>query len=249
MTIRFFGNTINVVEKIQLPGIFEIIKKSFLIYIKKENFLFFLKIALLNLGVSFVLLIPAIYFTSIFSKEPIFESIGPATTVFVPTIAIALGAAVWGLLMQATMVVAVTHVVSGGNLGVRQTIKEALRKLGRYFLTNVLTGLAVLVGIILLIIPGLIFMVWYLFSGYIIIIQDVRPIEALKQSKKLVSGYFWQVAGRLLGVMLILIVFQAILGSIPFLGAVIVTLLTPFYVLVPYLIFDSLRTVKGKISA
>jgi len=231
-------------EAKKLPGIVEIIKKSFVIYFGGKNFLYFLKIALLNLGITLGLVVPIIATSGFFSKEPIVQQVGPAVTVFIPTIVLILAMVIWGLLMQATVVVAVSSVVSGKVLGIKKTIKVAWGKLGRFFVTNFLSGLIILVGFIFLIIPGLVFMVWYQFSQYLVIVRDLRPIEAIKESKKLISGYFWPVVGRLLGITLFFIIFQVVLGFIRILGPLIITLMTPFYVLVPYLLFDSLRKVK-----
>lgn len=231
-------------EAKKLPGIFEIIKRSFVIYFAKGNFLYFLKIALLNLGITLGLVVPIIVTSGFFSKEPIVQQIGPAVTVFIPTIVLILAMVLWGLLMQATVVVAVSSVVAGKGLGIKKTIKVAWGKLGRFFVTNLASSLIILVGFIFLIIPGLIFMVWYQFSQYLIITREIRPIEAIRESKRLVSGYFWPVVGRLLGITLFFIIFQVALGFIRVLGPLLIALMTPYYVLVPYLLFDSLRKVK-----
>lgn len=233
----------------KLPGLIKIIKSSLSIFFERQNLVYLLKIVLLNLGVTLVLVVPIMFLGGLFSEESPIQKIGPATTVFIPTIALVAAIFVWGLLMQAVIVVAVTKVVTGNLVGVKETLGLAWGKLGRYFLTNLLTGLIVLVGFIFLVIPGIVFMVWYAFSQYIVINQDVRPIDALKQSKQLVSGYFWPVLGRLVGLMLFFVVLQILLGFIPILGALAVALLAPFYVLAPYLLFESLRKIKGKVSA
>lgn len=236
-------------ETKKLPGLIEIIKSSLTIFFARQNLLYLLKIALLNLGVTLVLVLPIMFLGGLFSKESPIQRIGPATTIFIPTIALVAAIFLWGLLMQAVIVVAITKVVSGNLVGIKETLKIAWGKLGRYFLTNLLTGLIVLVGFIFLIIPGIVFMVWYAFAQYIVINQDIRPIDALKQSKLLVSGYFWPVLGRLFGLMLFFITLQMLVSLIPFVGALAVTLLSPYYVLVPYLIFESLGKIKGKASA
>jgi len=49
---------------------------------------------------------------------------------------------------------------------------------------------------ILLIIPGIIFAVWFSFGNYILILGDAKGVNALKTSKALVKGYFWPVLWR-----------------------------------------------------
>jgi hypothetical protein len=62
----------------------------------------------------------------------------------------------------------------------------------------ILTALAVFVGFILLIIPGIIAMVWLSFAQYTVVLEGKRGIEALKASKAYVTGRWFSVFGRLI---------------------------------------------------
>lgn len=64
--------------------------------------------------------------------------------------------------------------------------------------TAVLVFLAVLGGTILLIIPGLIFSIWFCFAYLAVIFDEKRGVAALKESKKLVSGRWWKILWRML---------------------------------------------------
>jgi len=59
-------------------------------------------------------------------------------------------------------------------------------------------GLIILGGIILLFIPAIIWGVNYFFSPIISSIENKRTRDALKESKLLVKGYFWQILFRLI---------------------------------------------------
>ncbi|HSX14889.1 MAG TPA: hypothetical protein VLE72_03215 [Candidatus Saccharimonadales bacterium] len=72
-------------------------------------------------------------------------------------------------------------------------------------LVAILAGLAVLGGLILLIVPGIIFGVWFAFSSYTLVLENQRGTEALKASKALVSGRWGTVFGRLVLLFLVLI--------------------------------------------
>lgn len=63
---------------------------------------------------------------------------------------------------------------------------------------SLLTGLAVLGGLILLIIPGLIFAVWFGFAtwAYIERGKGSEIVAALSESKRVVKGYFWPIVWR-----------------------------------------------------
>ncbi|MFA5413138.1 MAG: glycerophosphoryl diester phosphodiesterase membrane domain-containing protein [Patescibacteria group bacterium] len=61
---------------------------------------------------------------------------------------------------------------------------------------SILVTLAVCLGTLLLIIPGIIFSVWFSFSLYIFILENKKGTEALSASRQLVKGKFWPVLWR-----------------------------------------------------
>jgi len=65
-------------------------------------------------------------------------------------------------------------------------------------LASILSGLAVMGGIVLFIIPGIIFAVWFMFSMYEVALDNKKTIEALQHSKDLVSGRWFAVAWRII---------------------------------------------------
>lgn len=211
--------------------------------------MYFLKIMLLNFGVTLLLMIPIVLLVAPFSGQNFVEKIGPATTIFVPTLALALVAAAWGLLINATVVVSVSRVVSGQSLEVGETIKVAWKSLGRYFLTSLLMGIIVAIGFVLLIIPGIVFWVWYSFALYFVVTQGLGPRDALKASKKLVRGHFWAVLGRLAGITVFFLILQTAVGYIRFLGPIAVGLFSPYFVLAPYILFEELKRISAEASA
>ncbi|MDQ2622323.1 MAG: hypothetical protein M3Y45_04700 [Actinomycetota bacterium] len=78
------------------------------------------------------------------------------------------------------------HERTGVDLG------HVFRKLpfGRLMVLDILYTLIVLAGLILLIVPGLVFMTWFWLSGAIIEVEDRGPIAALRRSRQLVKGSF-----------------------------------------------------------
>ncbi|PIR03409.1 MAG: hypothetical protein COV60_00435, partial [Candidatus Magasanikbacteria bacterium CG11_big_fil_rev_8_21_14_0_20_43_7] len=61
----------------------------------------------------------------------------------------------------------------------------------------ILFSLSVFGGTILLIIPGIIFGLWFAFSHYYAIIEETPVISSMKASKALVNGRWWMVFWRL----------------------------------------------------
>lgn len=86
-----------------------------------------------------------------------------------------------------------------------------------YVWVAILIGLAVFGGLILFIIPGIIFAFWFSFAPYEVVLDQKRGVEALKASKALVSGRVGAIVGRFL---LLILVFIGI--------SIIVTMVTVF---------------------
>ena len=58
----------------------------------------------------------------------------------------------------------------------------------KYFGGSILYGLIVFAGLLLLIVPGIIWAIKYQFFGYFILDKEMGPIEALKQSASITAG-------------------------------------------------------------
>ena len=61
----------------------------------------------------------------------------------------------------------------------------------KYLLASILYGLIVLGGTILLIVPGIIWAIKYMFFSYFIVDREVGPVEALKRSAEITQGAKW----------------------------------------------------------
>jgi uncharacterized membrane protein len=90
----------------------------------------------------------------------------------------------------------------------------------KFFFASILSGLAVGIGIILLIVPGVILALMFLFVKYIVIDRELGPIEALKESRRITAGHKWQLFELLIIILLVNILglvclFVGLLVSIP----------------------------------
>ena len=77
---------------------------------------------------------------------------------------------------------------------------------------SLLASLAVAVGLFLLIVPGLIAMVLFMFSMFQVIDRGLGPIDALKESMEMTKGNRWPLFGLILLMALILFVGILALG-------------------------------------
>lgn len=77
-------------------------------------------------------------------------------------------------------------------------LKKAKQGYVSFIRTDGLLVLLLAVGYLLLIIPGLIFTVWYGLSGLVTAFEGLPVCSAMKKSKEYTSGRFWAVGLRLL---------------------------------------------------
>ena len=100
----------------------------------------------------------------------------------------------------------------------------------------VLYVLGVLVGFILLILPGIYLMVAWLLGFYLLIDKGMGPMQALGKSRELVHKLgFWKVFVIFFG----LYIAQNLLFLIPFLGVIIYFFLLPFILMVYIAVYEN----------
>jgi uncharacterized membrane protein len=78
--------------------------------------------------------------------------------------------------------------------------------------TSILVTLAIGIGFVLLIVPGIIAMLFFLFSTFIVIDRELGPIEAMKESMRITEGYRWPLLGFIVLLALIIIAGALALG-------------------------------------
>lgn len=65
-----------------------------------------------------------------------------------------------------------------------------------YFLAaKLLIGVIVVLGLVLLVVPGVVFGLMFMFAPYLIIDKGLGPLEAMRESKRITFGYKWQLIG------------------------------------------------------
>lgn len=84
------------------------------------------------------------------------------------------------------------------SIPVRQALRDARKYVLPFFFASILAGLAILGGLILFIIPAIIFSLWFGFTQQAVVLDEKHGIDALSQSKILVKGRWWKVWWRLL---------------------------------------------------
>ncbi|MEO6077761.1 MAG: hypothetical protein ABIP54_03170 [Candidatus Andersenbacteria bacterium] len=84
-------------------------------------------------------------------------------------------------------------------------------KFWMYLGTTVLFMIAVTLGSILLIVPGIIIALMWMMYPYIVLEKNMSIIDGLKESARITKGYKWQLFG-----FFVIVVLMNIVGAIPF---------------------------------
>lgn len=71
----------------------------------------------------------------------------------------------------------------------------SLKKAYRFLIANFLVALNVVIGLILFIIPGILYALKYYYVSYLVVDKDMKPIEAMKESSKLTKGVRFKLLG------------------------------------------------------
>lgn len=227
----------------KLSGPVTLIKKSFEIFFKKENMALLLRLYLPLLPFLIITSIMAHYlnFTPGNEEELLNFATDPTklwmVSVFVVANLIFFLVSYW---VYIAGILAVKKILDKEDIDIKKIYKKAWKDLWGFTLVGLLVFLVVTGGTLLLIIPGLVFMVWFYFSQYVYLDKKTDAKESLSVSKKLVEGRFWAVAGRLLATGFLMAIISAFVSTVPVIGPIIVALFGVLFFLPQYLLYREL---------
>ena len=148
---------------------------------------------------------------------------------------------------------ALTRGAAGSLIGrpvdVGASYRYAFSRLGGLILLAILIAIVVAIGFVLLIIPGLIFLVLLSMSVPAFVIERKSVTEAMSRSWNLVKGSFWHVLGAIVVAYILIWIVSSVLGAIggdSFFGTWIMSAIAqiitaPFYALVGVVLYVDLR--------
>jgi hypothetical protein len=158
--------------------------------------------------------------------------------------------------LQAAVIRAAAQATIGDMVDVEGSYRYGFHRLGSVILVGLLVGLAVAVGFILLIIPGIIALVFLSVSIPALVVEDRRGTQAMSRSWNLVSGHFWHAFGVIIVAALITGLVGGLLGAIGgnnwfvawIFNAIGQIITTPFSALVSVLLYLDLRARKEALT-
>ncbi|MDH5223719.1 MAG: hypothetical protein OEW46_02990 [Actinomycetota bacterium] len=171
-------------------------------------------------------------------------------------IIVALVTALIGVIISAVLQAAIMRGAAQGSIGdavdIDASYKWGFARFGSVILISILVGLAVAGGLILFIIPGLIFAVMFSVAIPALVVENRRGTDAMSRSWNLVKGHFWHAVGVIILAAIITAVVGGIIGAIGgaissnwFIGwifqAIAQIITAPFAALVSVLLYLDLR--------
>jgi hypothetical protein len=108
--------------------------------------------------------------------------------------------------LQGALVLAVQDVRDGrADLTLAETLSRVRPRLNTLAIAGVLASIAIGIGFVLLIVPGLVLLTWWLFIVPAIMLEHEGVTESFGRSRELVRGNGWEVFGLVLLTILIVI--------------------------------------------
>lgn len=211
----------------------EYIKEAWAIYSKKENFIFFAKImAVLSIVAFTIGMVNGYFFPADYLKDGDFSNI----PLFIGFIVISILSIVFGLWSQSTSYFAVIKMGEPE----KEIFKIGFKKILRFIVVSFTLGIIFFFGALFLVVPAIIFGVWYSFSIWLVLDKEMGVFESLRSSKMLVNGKFWKILGRSAVFGLFSIVISIVVSIVPFVGEFAVSFLSPLFMLPFYLLYRDL---------
>lgn len=189
---------------------FQILSQSIRLF--ASNFIYFLKFWLVQLGISFLAAIAVII---PFVAGGVLASSGNLQPwMIILGIVAVLGVLVVFIWLAGAMYVQLKSVIDKSVLPIGDILKGGWQIAGKVFFTSLLVGLLVFVGIILLVIPGLIFAIWFSLAIPAFIFEGTWGWSALSRSRQLVKGRYWKAVWYVIFPTLAMMVIQLAVGLV-----------------------------------
>jgi hypothetical protein len=141
----------------------------------------------------------------------------------------------WGL-------ASLTFATVDETLGIREALGRGWEKVQGFICVSSLFGFIVGGGFLLFLVPGVIFLVWFLFSQLIVVAENERGMDALLKSREYVRDHWFSVFVRASVIWLV----SMGLSFLPVIGPILVILFVPFMLIFIKLVYDDLRDLKGE---
>jgi hypothetical protein len=158
-------------------------------------------------------------------------------------------------LVQGALVRAVEDIRDGrADMSMGETYERVRPQLPAIIVGGLLAGLGIALGLLLLIIPGLVLLTWWIVIIPVIVLEERSAGEAFSRSRELVRGHGWNVFGVIVLTILLVLAFNIVLSIVlspvsdwlqSFVSNLVVgTVVTPFVVVTWTTLYYRLRAAE-----
>jgi hypothetical protein len=158
--------------------------------------------------------------------------------------------------LQGALVIAIDDVRDGrADLSVGQTLERVTPRINTLTIAGLLAGIAIGIGLVLLLVPGLFLLTIWLLIVPAIMLEGRSTGESFSRSRELVRGYGWSVFGVIVLTLLVIVGANIVFGIIGaafdsrwatlLLDIVSQSVTAPFVALAWTLTYYELRALKG----
>jgi hypothetical protein len=120
------------------------------------------------------------------------------------------------LLAFGAITISVSDICLGNAPSLVRSYNKVFRLFGRMFTASMLQFIFVVIGFVLLCIPGIIAMLWFIFTPCIVVIEGLGGLGAVKRSKAIGQDYNWRNLG-VIALMFVIAFVAYVILAIPFL--------------------------------
>jgi hypothetical protein len=117
------------------------------------------------------------------------------------------------LTVYGALLASIDRIATGGKMGVGEALQLGLARLPRLFAVSFLFVIALIVGFLLLFIPGLYLMGIYQLVFVAVVVEQAGISEAFGTSRRLIKGYWWR-SSIIVTVAIIIFVVLSILANV-----------------------------------
>lgn len=133
-----------------------------------------------------------------------------------------------------------------------EAFAESRKHIVPFTITGLLTALIIFGGLLLLLVPGIILLVWGFASVYVYFFEGKAYLAAFQRSRQLVTGHFWDVFQRLVVLLLIVVGLNILAAPLtkdkPIMQLLVQSLFTliipPFVIYYAYSLYKNLTEMK-----
>lgn len=213
-------------QRQELSSIPELLKKSWLLY-RKKFVSFLLIIIIFTVPMALITSAGIGFYSELSGATPL--GAGAAITFFLIA-----------FFVSALGQIAFIYAISGEGLPLAEIFRKSAQRFIAFFWVYFLFACIIMAGLVMFIVPGLIFLVWFGLALFVLVKEDVRGINALLKSKAYVQGKWLQV----FTLMLVVWILSFGLSLIPVLGPALSVLFMPFILVYEYLLYTELTEIK-----